>query len=76
MGLRWLMVACALLLAGCVAPRQLEKARTDASIYAEQQRARENRERCMDEGAMPGTAAYLECQLKLENPAPQKQPAH
>ncbi len=76
MGLRWLMLACAQLLAGCVAPGQFEKARSDVSIYAEQKRERESMERCMDGGAMPGTPAYLECRLKLENPAPQKQPAH
>ena len=69
MPLPWLTIGLALLLAGCVAPRQIEKARSDMSVYREQQRARDIRERCMDSGAMPGTPAYLECQLKLEKPA-------
>ena len=51
-------------LAGCVSPRQIQKTRDDAAIYGEQQRARAVRERCIDGGAMPGTTAYLECQLK------------
>ena len=51
-------------LTGCVSPRQIQKTRDDAAIYGEQQRAREVRERCMDRGAMPGTTAYLECQMK------------
>jgi len=54
----------ALLLAGCVSPRQIQKTRSDAAIYGEQQRARAIREHCIDGGAMPGTTAYLECQLK------------
>ena len=37
MPLRWLFVALVPLLAGCVAPRQIEKARTDMSVYREQQ---------------------------------------
>jgi len=52
------------LLAGCVPARQIQKARDDAAIYGEQQRARAVREHCMDGGAMPGTTAYLECRLK------------
>ena len=57
-------LALALLLGGCVSARQIQKTRSDAAIYGEQQRAREVRERCIDNGAMPGTTAYLECQLK------------
>jgi hypothetical protein len=53
-----------LMLAGCVPAHQIEKTRNDAAIYGEQRRAREARERCIDKGAMPGTTAYLECQLK------------
>ena len=76
MRLRWLMVACALLLAGCVAPRQIEKARTDMSVYPSSNAQRDIRERCMDGGAMPGTPADLECQMKLEKSAPPKLTAH
>lgn len=54
----------ALLLAGCVSAHQVEKTRNDAAIYGEQKRVRDIRERCIDSGAMPGTTAYLECQLK------------
>lgn len=64
---RLLRVASALglaFLAGCVPARQIQKTRDDAAIYGEQQRARAVQERCMDGGAMPGTTAYLECQLK------------
>lgn len=53
-----------LLLGGCVSARQIQKTRSDAAIYSEQQRARAIREHCIDNGAMPGTTAYLECQLK------------
>lgn len=53
-----------LLLAGCVSAHQVEKTRNDAAIYGEQRRARDIREHCIDSGAMPGTTAYLECQLK------------
>jgi len=53
-----------LLVGGCVPARQIQKTRDDAAIYGEQQRARAVRERCIDGGAMPGTTAYLECQLK------------
>jgi len=53
-----------LLLAGCVSARQIQKTQSDAAIYGEQQRARAIREHCIDKGAMPGTTAYLECQLK------------
>ncbi|MBS0280037.1 MAG: hypothetical protein JSR25_02670 [Proteobacteria bacterium] len=52
------------LLSGCVSSRQVQKTREDAAIYGEQQRARAVREHCIDSGAMPGTTAYLECQLK------------
>jgi hypothetical protein len=68
---RWLGVASILLLAGCVSPKQIEKTKTDASSYSQQQHARDVRERCMDDGAMPGTTAYLECQLRLEKSTPQ-----
>jgi hypothetical protein len=68
--LRWLLIGVVLLLAGCVAPRQIEKARTDMSVYRQQQRAKDIRERCIDGGAMPGTPAYLECQLNLEKSVP------
>lgn len=53
-----------LLLGGCVSARQIQKTRSDAAIYGEQQRARAIREHCIDSGAMPGTTAYLECQMK------------
>ena len=53
-----------LLLCGCVPARQIQKTRSDAAIYGEQQRARAAREHCIDRGAMPGTTAYLECALK------------
>ncbi len=55
-----------LLLAGCVPAQQIQKTRTDAAIYSGQQRAREIRERCIDGGAMPGTTAYLQCELKAK----------
>lgn len=54
----------ALLLAGCVSAHQVEKTRNDAVIYGEQRRARDIREHCIDSGAMPGTTAYLHCQIK------------
>lgn len=54
----------ALLLAGCVSAHQIQKTRNDAAVYGEQQRARAVREHCIDSGAIPGTTAYLECQLK------------
>lgn len=54
----------ALLLGGCVSAHQIQKTRSDAAIYGEQQRARAVREHCIDSGAIPGTTAYLECQLK------------
>jgi hypothetical protein len=69
--LRWSGLAVILLLAGCVSSKQIEKTKTDASSYLQQKRARDARERCMDDGAMPGTPAYLECQLRLEKSAPQ-----
>ena len=53
-----------LLLAGCISAHQIEKTRNDAAIYGAQRRARDIREHCIDSGAMPGTTAYLECQLK------------
>lgn len=53
-----------LLLGGCVSAHQIQKTRGDAAIYGEQQRARAIREHCIDSGAIPGTPAYLECQLK------------
>lgn len=68
--MRKLVLAGLFLLAGCVSPQQVQKARTDASVFREQQRARDVREKCLDEGAMPGTTAYLACQLRLEKPAP------
>jgi hypothetical protein len=68
---RWLGVTSILLLAGCVSPKQIEKTKTDASSYVQQQHARDVRERCMDDGAMPGTLAYLDCQLRLEKSTPQ-----
>jgi hypothetical protein len=55
-------LAC--LLVGCVSAHQIQKTRSDAAIYGEQQRARAIREHCIDRGAIPGTTAYLECQLK------------
>ncbi len=58
------VLGLALLLAGCVSARQIQKTRSDAAIYGEQQRARAIREHCIDSGAIPGTTAYLECQLK------------
>jgi hypothetical protein len=63
-GSPWRVLGFALLLAGCVSARQIQKTQSDAAIYGEQQRARAIREHCIDKGAMPGTTAYLECQLK------------
>ena len=54
----------ALLLTGCISAHQIQKTRNDAAVYGEQQRARAIREHCIDSGAIPGTTAYLECQLK------------
>jgi hypothetical protein len=68
--LRWLGPAALLLLAGCVSPKQIEKTKSDASNYIQQQHARDIRERCMSDGAVPGTPAYLECRLRLEKAAP------
>lgn len=58
------VLSLALLVSGCVSAHQIEKTRNDAAIYGEQQRARAIREHCIDSSAMPGTTAYLECQLK------------
>ena len=68
--LRWPGLAAIFLLAGCVSSKQIEKTKTDAASYLQQQHARDIREHCMDEGAMPGTPAYLECQLRLEKTEP------
>ncbi len=65
-----------LLLAGCVSHRQIEKTRADASNLEQERRARDIREQCIDSGAIPGTAAYLECQMRLSKPPPQKKPPH
>jgi hypothetical protein len=62
--IQWPILSVVLLLCGCVTPHQIQKTRTDAAIYGEQQRARDVREHCIDSGAIPGTTAYLECQLK------------
>ncbi len=69
--MRRLSPVSVLLLCGCVSAHQIQKTRTDAAMYGAQQRARETREQCIDKGAMPGTTAYLECQLKSAKPAKQ-----
>ena len=61
-----LFLCLAPLFAGCVSAHQIQKARSDAAIYGEQQRARAIREHCIDSGAIPGTTAYLECRLKAK----------
>lgn len=66
LALRIPVMSFVLLLAGCVPAQQIQKTRTDAAIYNGQQRAREIRERCIDGGAMPGTTAYLQCELKAK----------
>jgi hypothetical protein len=58
------VLGLAFLPAGCISARQIQKTRNDAAMYGEQQRARAVREHCIDNGAIPGTTAYLECQLK------------
>jgi hypothetical protein len=64
--LQVLILGFVLLLTGCVPAQQIQKTRTDAAIYNGQQKARETRERCIDGGAMPGTTAYLQCELKAK----------
>jgi len=58
------VLSVALLLGGCISAHQIQKTRDDAAIYGEQKRARAIREHCIDSGAIPGTTAYLECELK------------
>ena len=74
--MRWLALTCVFMLAGCVAPQRIQKARTDASVYSEELHARDARERCADSGALPGTPAELECLMRLDKTAPQNSPAH
>jgi outer membrane murein-binding lipoprotein Lpp len=72
---RYVTVACACLLCGCVSPQKVQKARTDYSTYSAEQRERNIEQRCADAGAMPGTQANLECRLGLNKP-PANPPAH
>ncbi len=72
MRLPWPIMLSILLLAGCVSRQQIEKTRTDASNLEQERRARDIREQCIGSGAIPGTAAYLDCQMRLAKPPPQK----
>ena len=72
---RILAVAVAFLLAGCVSPQKIQKARSDFSTYSAERNEREIEQRCADAGAMPGTEASLECRLGLSRPA-QTSPPH
>ena len=64
-----------LVLSGCVSPQKLQKARDDAAAYATAQHERDIAQHCIDQGAMPGTEANLECRLGLSKP-PQNQSVH
>lgn len=72
MRLPWPILFSILLLAGCVSRQQIEKTRADLSNLEQERRARAIREQCIESGAIPGTAAYLECRLRLEKPRPQQ----
>jgi hypothetical protein len=74
MRLPWPILISILLLAGCVSRQQIEKTRADFSNLRQERRARDIREQCIDSGAVPGTAAYLECRMRLEKPQPKTQP--
>lgn len=71
--MRWLPVFLSLLLlAGCVSRRQIERARTELSNLEKARHEREIRERCLESGAIPGSAAYLDCEMNLRKPPPTK----
>jgi hypothetical protein len=72
----WLILNSLLLLAGCVSRQQIEKSRADVSNLEQERRSRAIREQCIDSGAIPGTAAYLECRMRLEKPGPQPKTQH
>ena len=68
----WPILFSILVVAGCVSRQQIEKTRTDASNLEQERRVRDIREQCIGSGAVPGTGAYLECQMRLAKPPPQK----
>jgi hypothetical protein len=68
----WPILFSTLLLAGCVSGQQIEKVRADLSNLEQARRARAIREQCIGSGAIPGTAAYVECRMRLEKPAPRQ----
>ena len=71
----WGIVAGLLILSGCVSPQKVQKTRDDAAAYAAARHERDVAQHCIDQGAMPGTEADLECRLGLSKPA-QAPPAH
>jgi outer membrane murein-binding lipoprotein Lpp len=56
------VVACGLLLAGCVAPQKLQKVQADAAQYDTALQARKSNAQC-SQMAMPGTPEHLACRL-------------
>ena len=74
--MRWLppVFLSLFLLGGCVSRRQIEKARTDISNLEQARHERDIRERCLESGAIPGTAAYLDCEMKLRKPPTKQAP--
>ncbi len=71
-----LVLVSLFLLAGCVSPQRLQKARTDFSTFSAERDRRSIQQKCADAGALPGTTAELECRMGLEKPVPATVPAH
>lgn len=63
-----LLILATLLLSGCVSAQKVEKARADYAIYNQQRQQKAVQERCVDQGAMPGTTASLACRMGLDAP--------
>jgi hypothetical protein len=61
------LLAASMMLAGCIAhwQDQESKARSDFQHYRTQDQERDNYQACVDQGALPGSAENLACQLEL-----------
>jgi hypothetical protein len=64
-----LFIAVFFMLAGCVEPQKVEKARADAAAFQAERQAREATRQC-SETAMPGTTEHLACRLAKTKSAP------
>lgn len=64
------MLAASLMLPGCVSPSRLQseeaKTKADFQHMRIEQQERDNYAACVNQGAMPGSAENLACQLQLE----------